>query len=39
MAEMSMALWTALLDVLILLLGALLLRALFERLKQSALLG
>ncbi len=34
-----MDLWTALLDVLILLLGALLLGALCERLKQSAILG
>ncbi len=34
-----MDLWTALLDVLILLLAALLLGSLFERLKQSALLG
>ena len=34
-----MDLWTALLDVLILLLAAMLLGALFERLKQSAILG
>ncbi len=34
-----MNLWTALLDVLILLLAAMLLGALFERLKQSAILG
>ena len=34
-----MDLWTALLDVLILLLAAMLLGALCERLKQSAILG
>ena len=34
-----MNLWTALLDVLILLLAALVLGALCERLKQSAILG
>jgi CPA2 family monovalent cation:H+ antiporter-2 len=36
---MSVDLWTALLDVLILLLAAMLLGALCERLKQSAILG
>ena len=36
---MSVDLWTALLDVLILLLAALVLGALCERLKQSAILG
>jgi monovalent cation:H+ antiporter-2, CPA2 family len=36
---MTMNLWTALLDVLILLAAALLLGAMFERLKQNAILG